>query len=108
MLKKLIGIRKSVLEDEAQRAFLKETIEDRGLYDLTVVTGVKDSYMLDFHSYLGPVYKPTDITKFPNPEDSEYKVAVCKLLEQELGKEVIWFDSDAEVLAYIQRMDSEN
>lgn len=96
----LFGIRKNVLEDESNRAFLKEYLPTRNMA-LSVITGIISNCIVDMHSYI-PTYKPLDLTKLPSPDSKEWQEAITLLIKSENGNDVIWFDSTTRAIWYIE------
>lgn len=93
------GIRKKVLEDKANRTFLKEYLPARDM-TLTVIIGIKN-LTVEIHSCVPSTYKPLDFTKLPKPNSLEWEEAITTLVENEKGSEVLWFDSVERAILYI-------
>lgn len=96
----LFGIRKNVLEDADNRAFLKEYLPNRNMA-LSVITGIISGCIVDMHSCI-PTYKPLDLTQLPSPESKEWQKALTLLIKSEKGNNVIWFDSEERAIFYIE------
>lgn len=94
------GIRKKVLEDEANRAFLIKYLSTRNM-TLTVIVGIKNR-TVEIHSCVPYTYKPLDLTKLPKPDSPEWQNAITTLVENEKGDEVLWFDTEDEAILYIE------
>ena len=90
-----------MLEDEANRAFLKKYLSARRNLFLLVIIGVKN-LTVEIHSCEPPTYKPLDFTKLPKPDSPEWAEAITMLVENEEGHDVLWFDSVESAIFYIE------
>lgn len=95
------GIRKSVLEEKADRDFLKEYLSTRDM-SLTVITRIIDHCMVEIRSCIPSSYKPLDFTKLPTQEaPKEWQKAITFLIKNEKSSDVLWFESETRAIWYI-------
>ena len=96
------GIRKSVLEEKADRDFLKEYLSTRDM-SLTVITRIIEHCMVKNRSCIPTSYKPLDFTKLPTQEvPKEWQKAITFLIKNEKSSDVLWFESETRAIWYIE------